>query len=88
LTQAYGIIFSNILSSILGENSEEEDLFGFAPVHCCALPQMSIAPYIEYGAGVQRRWGERFTGFGQAMLRGGGRNGVAFQFGFRIAIGK
>lgn len=52
------------------------------------LPQMSIAPYIEYGIGVQRRWGERFTGFGQAMLRGGGRNGIALQFGFRIAIGK
>lgn len=52
------------------------------------LPQMSIAPYIEYGLGVQRRWGERFTGFGQAMLRGGGRNGIALQFGFRIAIGK
>lgn len=52
------------------------------------LPQMSIAPYIEYGVGVQRRWGERFTGFGQAMLRGGGRNGIALQFGFRIAIGK
>lgn len=52
------------------------------------LPQMSISPYIEYGLGVQRRWGERFTGFGQAMLRGGGRNGIALQFGFRIAIGK
>jgi len=52
------------------------------------LPQMSIAPYVEYGIGVQRRWGERFTGFGQAMLRGGGRNGIALQFGFRIAIGK
>lgn len=52
------------------------------------LPQMSIDPYFEYGVGVQRRWGERFTGFGQAMLRGGGRNGVALQFGFRYAIGK
>lgn len=52
------------------------------------LPQMSIDPYFEYGVGVQRRWGERFTGFGQAMLRGGGRNGIAMQFGFRIAIGK
>lgn len=52
------------------------------------LPQMSIAPYVEYGVGLQRRWGERFTGFGQAMARGGGRNGVALQFGFRYAIGK
>lgn len=52
------------------------------------LPQMSIAPYFEYGAGVQRRWGERFTGFGQALLRGGGRNGLSLQFGFRYALGK
>lgn len=50
------------------------------------LPQMSVAPYAEYGIGLQRRWGERFSGFGQAMFRGGGRNGVAFQFGFRWAI--
>lgn len=53
-----------------------------------SLPQMSIAPYVEYGVGVQRRWGNRFTGFAQTMFRGGGRNGVAFQFGFRLAIGK
>lgn len=52
------------------------------------LPQMSIAPYVEYGFGLQRRWGGRFTGFGQCMFRGGGRNGVAFQFGFRYALGK
>jgi hypothetical protein len=49
---------------------------------------MSIAPYVEYGIGVQRKWGERFTGFGQTMLRGGGRNGLALQFGFRYALGK
>lgn len=52
------------------------------------LPQMSVDPYVEYGVGLQRRWGERFTGFGQAVLRGGGRNGLALQFGFRWAIGK
>jgi outer membrane autotransporter protein len=53
-----------------------------------ALPQMSIDPYFEYGLGVQRRWGEKFTGFGKTMLRGGGRNGIALMFGFRLAIGK
>lgn len=52
------------------------------------LPQMTVAPYVEYGVGLQRKWGGRFTGFGQAMLRGGGRNGIALQFGFRYAIGK
>jgi predicted outer membrane repeat protein len=50
------------------------------------LPQLSVAPYIEYGLGVQRRWKERFSGFGQFMLRGGGRNGIALQFGLRMAI--
>lgn len=52
------------------------------------LPQMSVAPYVEYGVGLQRKWAEKFTGFAQTMLRGGGRNGVALQFGFRWAIGK
>lgn len=50
------------------------------------LPQLSIAPYFEYGIGYQRVWKERFTGFFQTLLRGGGRNGVAFQFGMRWAI--
>jgi len=50
------------------------------------LPQLSVAPYVEYGVGLQRRWGDRFTAFGQAMARGGGRNGVALQFGLRWAI--
>lgn len=52
------------------------------------LPQLSIKPYIEYGLGVQKRWGEKFTGFTQFMIRNGGRNGVALQFGFRWALGK
>jgi len=49
---------------------------------------MSIDPYVEYGVGLQRRWGERFTGYGQAMIRNGGRNGVMLSFGFKWAIGK
>ena len=53
-----------------------------------ALPDMSVKPYFQYGVGVQKRWGERFTGFFQTMLRNGGRNGVALSFGFRWAIGK
>ena len=52
------------------------------------IPDMSIDPYVEYGIGLQRRWGERFTGFGQAMLRNGGRNGVMLSFGFKWLIGK
>ncbi|MFA7659205.1 MAG: hypothetical protein WCY19_07210 [Candidatus Gastranaerophilaceae bacterium] len=50
------------------------------------LPELSIAPYFEYGIGYQRVWKERFTGFFQTLLRGGGRNGVALQFGMRWAI--
>ena len=52
------------------------------------LPKMSVDPYVEYGVGIQRNWKDRFTGFLQAMVRNGGRNGVALTFGFRWAIGK
>ena len=53
-----------------------------------ALPDMSVKPYFQYGIGIQKRWGERFTGFFQTMLRNGGRNGVALSIGFRWALGK
>lgn len=53
-----------------------------------SLPELSVGPYIQYGIGLQRRWGERFTGYGQAMIRNGGRNGISLQFGFRFALGK
>jgi outer membrane autotransporter protein len=52
------------------------------------LPELSVKPYVQYGVGLQKRWGERFTGFGQVMIRNGGRNGVALNAGFRWAIGK
>ena len=51
------------------------------------LPEMSIKPYIEYGVGLQKSWHEKFTGFIQAMLRNGGRNGVALTFGFKWSLG-
>ena len=50
------------------------------------LPNMSINPYIQYGVGVQKKVGDRFTGFGQAMMRNGGRSGVSLQFGFRWSL--
>ena len=50
------------------------------------LPNMSVDPYIQYGVGVQKKVGDRFTGFGQAMMRNGGRNGVALQFGFKWSL--
>jgi len=51
------------------------------------LPEMSIKPYIEYGVGLQKTWADKFSGFGQAMLRNGGRNGISLTFGFRWALG-
>ncbi len=41
------------------------------------LPKMSVNPYVEYGLGLQRNWHDRFTGYLQAMVRNGGRNGVS-----------
>lgn len=52
------------------------------------LPEMHIKPYIKYGVGVQKTVGDRFTGFLQAMVRNGGRNGVVLSMGFRWTIGK
>lgn len=50
------------------------------------LPQVSVDPYVEYGAGVQKKRGKRFTGFLQSMLRSGGRNGVSLFAGFKWTI--
>lgn len=52
------------------------------------LPNMSVKPYVQYGAGVQKSWGKRFTAFFQTMLRNGGRTGVVLQAGFRWTLGK
>ena len=52
------------------------------------LPEMSIKPYVEYGVGIQKRWKDKYTGFLQAMVRNGGRNGVALTGGFRWSLGK
>ena len=51
------------------------------------LPQMHTKPYVEYGVGLQKSIGERFTGYAQAMMRNGGRNGIALTVGFRWALG-
>ena len=52
------------------------------------LPQLSVKPYVQYGVGVQKTWGERFTGFFQTMMRNGGRNGVILTAGFRWLFGQ
>lgn len=53
------------------------------------LPEMSIKPYVSYGAGVQRRFkDDKYTAFGQTMVHSGGRNGVSLTFGLRWRVGK
>lgn len=52
------------------------------------IPELSIRPYFQYGLGVQKYWGDRFTGYLQAMLRNGGRNGIALSAGMRWVIGR
>ncbi len=52
------------------------------------LPEMSIDPYIQYGAGIQKRFKDRFIAFGQAMIHNGGRNGVSLTGGLRWSVGK
>ncbi|MCR5260577.1 MAG: autotransporter outer membrane beta-barrel domain-containing protein [Candidatus Gastranaerophilales bacterium] len=53
-----------------------------------SLPQMSIDPYIQYGVGLKKKWKDRFTGFAQAMITNGGRNGVSLTAGFSWSLGK
>ena len=52
------------------------------------LPELSVKPYVRYGAGIQKRIGEVFTGFAQAYITNGGRNGVGLQCGLRWALGR
>jgi hypothetical protein len=49
---------------------------------------LSVKPYVRYGIGVRKTWGERFTGFLQCYFTNGGRNGVGLQTGFKWTIGK
>jgi outer membrane autotransporter protein len=53
-----------------------------------SLPEMSVKPYVKYGVGVRKTWGERLSGFIQAFFTNGGRNGLGLQAGFRFALGK
>ena len=52
------------------------------------LPELSVKPYVRYGLGLQKRWKDLFTGFIQAYITNGGRNGIGLQFGLRWSFGK
>ncbi len=52
------------------------------------LPDLSVKPFVRYGLGVRKTWGEKLTGFFQTYFTNGGRNGVGFQLGFRVNLGK
>lgn len=52
------------------------------------LPKVSEKAYVQYGVGVQKTWADRFTGFIQAMVRNGGRNGIVLSAGLRWALGR
>lgn len=53
-----------------------------------SLPDLSVKPYVRYGVGVRKTWGEVCTGFLQTYFTNGGRNGVGIQGGFRFTLGK
>lgn len=53
-----------------------------------SLPELSVKPYVRYGVGVRKTWGEVCTGFFQTYFTNGGRNGVGLQAGFRFTLGK
>ena len=47
------------------------------------LPIIRIEPYVKYGGGVEKNWGEHFTAYGKLYGMAGGRKGVEFQVGMK-----
>ena len=52
------------------------------------IPALSVKPFVLYGAGIRKIWGERFSGFTQTYVTHGGRNGVGINFALRVKVGK
>ena len=52
-----------------------------ANVNNIGIPDLKLRSYVEYGAGLRKNLGERFTGYAEAVMRNGGRTGVSFQGG-------
>ena len=54
----------------------------------CNLPNTAVKPYVQYGVGLKKSWGDRFTGWIQLVMRNGGRNGIGGQAGFKYSLGR
>lgn len=52
------------------------------------LPELSVDSYVQYGLGVQKRIGENFTGFGEAMFRGRRKKRCRLQRRLQMGIGQ
>ncbi|MCR4881052.1 MAG: hypothetical protein K6A44_03775 [bacterium] len=52
-----------------------------ANVNDIGIPDLKLRSYVEYGAGLRKNLGERFTGYAEAVMRNGGRTGVSIQGG-------
>ena len=53
-----------------------------------SMPSFSLNPYVKYGFGARKVWGERLTGFAQMYFMNGGRSGFAMMGGLQYALGK
>ena len=53
-----------------------------ANVNNLELPDMQLRSYVEYGVGLRKNFGDKFTGYGEAVFRNIGRTGVTLQGGF------
>lgn len=48
-----------------------------------SVGDISVDPYIQYGIGVQKSAGEKYSTFVQSTFRNGGRNGIVLSLGIR-----
>ena len=48
-----------------------------------SIGEISIKPYVQYGAGIQKSTENNFSGYLQTTLRQGGREGIILSIGIR-----
>lgn len=52
-----------------------------------AMPELSVKPYIQYGAGVEKVWSGLFSTYAQALFNSIGRQGISAAAGFKLSFG-